>query len=557
MLTHLCVRDFAIVKAIDIELHAGMTAITGETGAGKSIAIDALGLCLGDRAEASMVRPGADKAEITAIFSLSKLDNAKQWLQQQELGQADDEECIIRRVISNEGRSRAFINGSAVPLQSLKGLGAYLVSIHGQHAHQQLLKPTQQQQLLDNFAKHHELMADVKSHYQQLHSLSKQFSELQASQSQRQARRQLLEYQVTELNDFALMENEFTDLELEYKRLSNGQALLEQSQRSLYQLYTGDEVNALSLIQSSTERLLELQDNDPRLAPITALLSEASIQVSEAANELRAYLDDLEIDPLRMQQVEERYSLAMELARKHHIKPEQLHHQHQQLLTEFKTLQSEDDQLMQIQQQIDEARELYSHTAKALSESRQHSALQLAEQIQLKIRKMNMPDAQFAIEVNFDSEQKVSAIGQDVIRFTVSTNPGMALDTLEKVASGGELSRIGLAVQTISSATNAIPTMIFDEVDTGISGPTASVVGSLLRQLGENCQVMCVTHLPQVAARANNQLFVTKFSDSKTTETHILELNKNERINELARLLAGDTLTESAIANAKELLACS
>lgn len=554
MLTHLSVRHFAIVKSLDIELRNGMTAITGETGAGKSIAIDALGLCLGERAEAAMVRPGAEKAEVTAIFSIRHLAAARQWLEQHELLSEDEHECIIRRVISNEGRSRAFINGSPAPLQLLKSLGQYLVSIHGQHAHQLLLKSDFQRQLLDNFGQLEKPLQQVKADFRQLGELSKRYRELEASQSQRQARRQLLEYQVTELDEFALQEHEFAELELEYKRLSNSQSLLEQSQLSFHQLYADEDVNALSLIQNSIDRLNDLQDSDPRLAPITELLTESSIQISEAANELRNYLDELETDPQQMLEIEQRYDLCMDLARKHQVKPEDLYQLHQQLLTEFNALQQDDDLLENIHLELEQANATYRQSAFELSQLRQQKAQELAQQVEQQIHKMNMSQARFDIAVNFNESAEPQANGLDAIQFKVATNPGLPLDNLEKVASGGELSRIGLAVQVISSASQAIPSMIFDEVDSGISGPTASVVGNLLRKLGETTQVICVTHLPQVAARANNQLFVTKFTDNQTTETNMLELNSDERVNELARLLAGDSLTDSAIANAKELL---
>ncbi|WP_438865088.1 DNA repair protein RecN [Neptunicella sp.] len=554
MLTHLSVRHFAIVKSLDIELRNGMTAITGETGAGKSIAIDALGLCLGERAEAAMVRPGAEKAEVTAIFSIRHLAAARQWLEQHELLSEDEHECIIRRVISNEGRSRAFINGSPAPLQLLKSLGQYLVSIHGQHAHQLLLKSDFQRQLLDNFGQLEKPLQQVKADFRQLGELSKRYRELEASQSQRQARRQLLEYQVTELDEFALQEHEFAELELEYKRLSNSQSLLEQSQLSFHQLYADEDVNALSLIQNSIDRLNDLQDSDPRLAPITELLTESSIQISEAANELRNYLDELETDPQQMLETEQRYDLCMDLARKHQVKPEDLYQLHQQLLTEFNALQQDDDLLENIHLELEQANATYRQSAFELSQLRQQKAQELAQQVEQQIHKMNMSQARFDIAVNFNESAEPQANGLDAIQFKVATNPGLPLDNLEKVASGGELSRIGLAVQVISSASQAIPSMIFDEVDSGISGPTASVVGNLLRKLGETTQVICVTHLPQVAARANNQLFVTKFTDNQTTETNMLELNSDERVNELARLLAGDSLTDSAIANAKELL---
>lgn len=553
MLHQLSIRNFAIVQSLDIELQSGMTAITGETGAGKSIAIDALSLCLGDRAEASMVRKGADKAEITACFGLHNLPLAQQWLATQEL-QEDEPECVIRRVISAEGRSKAYINGAPVSLQQLKNLGQYLVSIHGQHAHQQLLKADVQRELLDSYANHPNLQQELTKRYQLLLDTRKQYQQLQDNQQHREARRQLLEYQVQELDEFAIEDGEFEQLEIEHKRLSHSQSLLEQSQLSFHQLYDADDINALSIIQHAIDRLSELQAHDASLTPIIELLSEANIQVDEASQQLRDYIDDLEVDPFRMQQVEARFSRAMELARKHQVMPEGLYEYHQSLAQEFSQLQQDDNQLEALAATLEQLRQDYLQAAETLSQSRQKAATKLADNVQREIRQMNMSQACFSIQVRFDSQLAISRHGQDVIEFMVATNPGQPADALEKVASGGELSRIGLAVQVIASTNHKVPTMIFDEVDTGISGPTASVVGQLLRKLGKDAQVMCVTHLPQVAACAHHQMLVTKFSDGKTTETHMIPLEQQQRIEELARLLAGDKLTDTALANARELL---
>ncbi|ALS98167.1 DNA repair protein RecN [Lacimicrobium alkaliphilum] len=550
MLVQLSIRHFAIVQSLDIEFAQGMTAVTGETGAGKSIAIDALGLCLGDRAEASMVRKGAKKAEITASFTLDDLPSARRWLSEQDM---DTEECIIRRVISAEGRSKAYINGIPASLQQLKVLGNLLISIHGQHAHQQLLKADNQRRIVDDFAAHQPLQEKVRQAFEQLQKSKQDYQALLQNREHREARRQLLEYQVQELNDFAIEEEEFASLEKEHKRLSHSQSLLEQSQLSFHQLYDDDEINALSLIQHAVDRLSELQEQDASLVPIIELLSEASIQIDEAAVQLRDYVEGLEIDPLRMQQVEERFSKAMELARKHQVVPENLYQHHQQLLQEYQQLQQDDDRLEQLADKLDVLRQDYVQQAQALSQSRQQAGNKLAAEIEQRIRKMNMAQACVEVEVEFDPSATISRHGLDQIHLLVATNPGQPPEVLEKVASGGELSRIGLAVQVITS--HQVPTLIFDEVDSGISGPTASVVGQLLRKLGEKAQVLCVTHLPQVAASAHNQMLVTKFSDGSTTETHMQALEQEQRVEELARLLTGDKLTPTALANARELLA--
>ncbi len=555
MLAHLSISNFAVVKQLSVHLENGLTAITGETGAGKSIAIDALSLCLGERADANAVRKGSTKAEIIAHFSLNGNVAAKTFLDEHELTSDEDEKsCFIRRVISKEGRSKAFINGVPASLQQLKGLGQFLLAIHGQNTHLQLLKEDHQRELVDSYAQHDDILDNVKDAYSQWRDKQRTLKTLQDQAQQREDRLQLLTYQVRELDEFAIEEGEFEELETEHKRLSNGQSLLEQAQTSVYNLYENDEGNALSVIQSSIERLGELETHDASLTPIIALLNDASIQIEEAAGELRSYCDHLEIDPLRLQQVEARYAKAMDLARKHSVMPEALYKHHQELTTEFTSLSEQDTLLGTLEGEVATAREDYLQTTKGLSESRQQAAIKLGQDIEAQIRQMNMPHAKVDIQIQYDEFKKPVSTGLDTVEFKVSTNPGQDADKLEKVVSGGELSRIGLAIQVIASDHNATPTMIFDEVDTGISGPTASIVGGLLRKLGKQSQVMCVTHLPQVAAQAHNQLFVTKLTDGESTETQMLALTKQDRIDELARLLAGDKITKSALANAKELL---
>ena len=555
MLSHLSVKNFAVVKEINIAFETGMTAMTGETGAGKSIAIDALSLCLGERADASAVRKGADKAEIIAYFSLLDAPLARAWLDENDVVLDDDPNtCFIRRLISKEGRSKAFINGVPVALQQLKQLGQFLLAIHGQNTHLQLLKDDVQRKLLDDFAEHGPLLSATASAYKHWQQLAKELSALEQAAQQRADREQLLSYQVAELDEFALAEGEFGELEAEHKRLSNGQTLLEEAQKSFYHLYEADEFNALSAIQTSIDKLSNLEDHDPALSPIVAMLNEAAIQVEESANELRSYCDQLEIDPMRLQQVEKRFAQAMELARKHQVMPEALYEHHQQLAEELAGLSADTERLTALQEELESSHAEYIAASEKLSQSRCNAAGKLAGMVETQIRTLNMPHAEFYIDVTYGEQARPSAMGMDTVVMKVATNPGQPQDRLDKVVSGGELSRIGLALQVISRDTSLTPTMIFDEVDTGISGPTASIVGQLLRRLGKENQVMCVTHLPQVAAQAHNQLFVTKTTENSETQTHILALTEQARIDELARLLAGDKITPNALANAKELL---
>merc|ERR1712137_519264 len=360
MLAHLSISNFAVVKQLSVQLENGLTAITGETGAGKSIAIDALSLCLGERADANAVGKGSTKAEIIAHFSLNGNVAAKTFLDEHELTSDEDENsCFIRRVISKEGRSKAFINGVPASLQQLKGLGQFLLAIHGQNTHLQLLKEDHQRDLVDGYAKHNDVLEKVKDAYSQWRDKQRTLKTLQEQAQQREDRLQLLTYQVQELDEFAIENGEFEELETEHKRLSNGQSLLEQAQTSVYNLYESDEGNALSVIQSSIERLGELEAHDASLTPIIAMLNDAAIQVEEAAGELRSYCDHLEIDPLRLQQVEARYAKAMELARKHAVIPEALAQHPQTLSAEYASLGEQESLLETLEQDVEDARQYY------------------------------------------------------------------------------------------------------------------------------------------------------------------------------------------------------
>ena len=552
MLTQLAIQNFAIVRFLELDLRPGMTCITGETGAGKSIAIDALGLCLGERAEASMVRPGAEKAELTARFTLENNPQARQWLEQNEL--AMDEECLLRRVITEEGRSRAYINGTPVPIGQLKALGQQLLNIHGQHAHQLLLKPEHQLTILDAYAGHHELLDQTRSTFSQWRQQHHELQKLKTEQEQRQSRRQLLEYQVEELDEFALGEQEFAEIEQEHSRLANGSEIIEQCQGCLDLLYDNEEITIAGLLTSVTDKLEKLTDMDASLQPIATLLQEAVIQVQESHHELRHYLERLEIDPERFNTLEQRLSRTMELARKHHVRPTELYTLHQQLRQELDSLTQDEERLDTLQQALTQSRDSYQQAAQRLSASRVRHANELATLITEKIQALSMPDGQLQIRVQELAQSSPSALGQDQIEFLVTTNPGQPLQPLAKVASGGELSRISLAIQVITAQRVATPTLIFDEVDVGISGPTAAIVGELLRELGRSTQVLVVTHLPQVAGQGHQHLFVSKQSDGKSTETLMQSLDTQGRLDELARLLGGNQITANTRANARELL---
>ncbi|GAA6203244.1 DNA repair protein RecN [Thalassotalea sp. SU-HH00458] len=554
MLLHLNIQNFAIVRALDIDWRNGMTTITGETGAGKSIAIDALGLCLGDRAVTDVVRPHCKKAELSATFDINNNKIAKQWLEKNDIS-FDDQECILRRLISAEGRSKAFINGSQVPLAQLKEIGQYLINIHGQHEHQLIVKASQQRQILDDYADHKNLIETLQYYFKQWQTLNHECNKLQESQSQRNAQRQLLQYQVNELDEFALAEGEFEQLETDYKRHSNSQQLLDISLQALQDLSENEQFNITDSLRTTCEQINHLASLDPNIKPLAAQLNESLLQLEDVNSELRHYYERLELDPQTYQIIEERFSTAVQLAKKHHVPPENLTKFHQHLKQELALISGDESRLDNIYQEIETAEANYISSAKALTQSRVSAAKTLSTKITESMRELNMEHGQFQISVTQNENEKLTSHGLDDINFLISLNPGQQLAAMNKVASGGELSRISLAMQVILADKVITPTLIFDEVDVGISGPTAAMVGTKLQQLATNTQVICVTHLPQVASKGHQQLFVTKLTDGEHTETKVTELSNDGRVQEIARLLAGDKITDNSIANAQELLA--
>lgn len=554
MLAQLTINNFAIVRQLEIELAKGMSVITGETGAGKSIAIDALGLCLGQRIETSMVREGQERAEICATFFIEPTNPAYQWLQEQELQDPDNpSDCILRRVINADGRSKAFINSTPVSASQLKEIGQYLIHINGQHASQLLLKNDYQLQLVDSFANHNGLLTQMREDYRAWKNLQTQVKTFQQKVAENEAKKQLLQYQVEELDEFVLRPNEYLELEEDQRRLSNSEQLTQLSQSALQLLSENETVSIDSMLYRATQYIDELSELDPRYVSVQTMLNDALIQVQEATSEVQHLASHIEQDPMLLQEIEQRLGQALQLARKHNVKPEELVEWHQKLKAELTALLdfSESEERLLLEEKA--AFEKMQHTAKQLHESRCQAAGKLAQQVTHSIKGLAMENAEFFIEVNSDLT-KVASNGADNIVFTLRSNLGQQAQPLAKVASGGELSRISLAIQVLTSDQSAIPTLIFDEVDVGISGKTASVVGKLLRQLGDKCQVLCVTHLPQVACHGHHQFNVEKFTVDDKTETKMTALSQEERVPALARLLGGSEITDLALANAQEML---
>ncbi|PXZ02451.1 DNA repair protein RecN [Gilliamella apicola] len=551
MITQLTINNFAIVDQLLVDFTTGMTAITGETGAGKSIAIDALGLCLGNRSDASAIRNGADRVDISASFVLDDTPAAHSWLTENQLDEGN--ECILRRVINQDGRSKAFINGRAVPISQLKDLGQMLIQIHGQHEHQRLLRSDYQQILLNHYMNEPTLLSQMQQAYKQWKSATQAYQQYQASKQERDAHLQLLQYQLKELNEFSPIDGEYQLIDEEYKKLSNSEQLINLSQQSIMLLDEADEYNVNNMLNSVKQSIHELVTLDPSLNDILTMLEEAAIQIKEASYELRHYSESLELDPARVMQLEQRLSKQIALARKHHVSPEALPELHQSLLNEFKQINQQDEQGEQLQEEIKKYQQIALKLATKLHQKRLTVSKTLAKKVMAIMHELSMPNGQFSIDVVFD-ENRLSEDGADQVCFLVSTNAGQEAQPLAKVASGGELSRIALAIQVLTAQKMDTPALIFDEIDVGISGPTAAKVGQLLRQLGESTQVITVTHLPQVAGQANQHYFVSKQTTGKQTSTDMQKLDKNGRINELARLLGGDKITDATLANAKELL---
>ncbi len=553
MLNHITIKNLAVVDFLELELNTGFSVLTGETGAGKSILIDALGLVLGDRAEAAAVRYGADRADITAEFELNNAQ-LSQWLSDNDLDDADNpSECLIRRTINTKGRSRGFINGQPVPLQVLRELGEKLVNIHGQNTHQALLKTDEQRLLLDNFAGSNALRKELNQCYQQWQKKSTEYKKLQQDTSERDARLDLLRFQVQELQEFDLQANELPKLEEEHKRLSNASRLIETSQNAYYQL-SEDENSISSQISHTLNELSVLGELDSRLNPVLELLNNAFIQIDEAGSELRHYIDSLELDPERLNWLDQRIADIYDLARKHHIEADELYSHAETLNQELLQLENADSHLATLEKEVEEFRREYFKLAEKLTGEREKASQLLAEQVMSHIHELGMGHCVFEIRLHSTDSEQPQLHGMEVIEFYVTTNPGQPLRPLSKVVSGGELSRISLAIQVVTAQFSEIPTLIFDEVDVGIGGGIAEMVGSKLRLLGSNSQVLCVTHQAQVASQAHCHYFVEKQSDDKSTKTTIRILDKEQRIDEISRMLGGVKITEQTRSHAKEML---
>lgn len=554
-LINLTVKDYAIVDELELEFKDGMTVFTGETGAGKSIMIDALGLVLGDRAQSGVIRKGAEKTTISATFDLTELPEAQALLDEQGID-ADEGECLLRRQISSDGRSRGFINGVAVPSQTLKALSEFLIDIHGQQAHQSLLRRDVQRDMLDEFAGHDLLASAATDATEKWKDITQQLELLSGDPAEREDQKNLLRYQIEELDQLVVSQEEINNTLDEHKRLAN-MTRIAQACQSVEDLFMEqDSLGSAKLPQAITS-LQEVSDFDPKISSLVAVLNEASLLLDEAETQFRHLTEHLDFDQNEFDLIEQQLGKLNDLARKHHTQIEALPEALESLQTQLTTLEDSEQQFQALQTQQQQAADQYNKAAEKLSKSRRSHATKLSTLITAEMQLLGMAGGAFEVRVSDKIDTQLSATGKDQIEFVVSTNPGQTLQALNKVASGGELSRISLAIQVITAQGKGVPTLVFDEVDVGIGGGVAEIVGKKMRELGNKRQVLCVTHLPQVASLGHHHLNVKKSNDANNTWTQIQPLGPQERVEEIARMLGGLKITDQTLAHAEEMLSLS
>jgi len=550
MLLHLSVKDFVIVDRVELEFASGFTVLTGETGAGKSILIDALALVLGDRGDASMVRVGCERAELAAQFDLAQLPQLQTWLNENDLANADGE-CLLRRVVDSNGRSRAFINGHAATLQQLREAGEWLVDIHGQHAHQSLLRAAAQRALLDGYGALTEVQRQVTEAYRAWQELKQQREAGESNALALAQEREDLEWRVKELAGLNFGADEWQTLLNEHARLSNAVSLIDGAHYGV-EILSENDASLISQLAALLAKLQQLREHDSALKETIELLEPAEIQLQEAAHSLNHYLQKLDLDPQRLNDCELRLNAIHSTARKYRVVPEQLPELLETANARLAALiETADPEALVRKEQA--AKSLFDERAKKLSAGRKQSAKKLSQKVSATLQQLAMAGGVFEVALNAVPEG--ASFGYENVDFLVAAHAGMAPKPLAKVASGGELSRISLAIQVATIDVAAVPTLIFDEVDVGIGGGVAEIVGGLLKDLGAQHQVLCITHLPQVAAQGHQHLQVSKETKGGATLSHIETLHKKARVEEIARMLGGVEITEKTRAHAAEMLA--
>lgn len=565
MLTTLIVKNFTLVEHLEVDFNKGMTALTGETGAGKSLMVDALAMALGDRADTDRIRSNCNRAEVSAVFESDKTPQTTQWLENNDFEVESLEtknldtkntadEYLLRRVLTKEGRSRGYINGQPATMQQLRELGELLIDIHSQHEHQSLLRRDTHRKILDDFASCSQLASETQRHYSQWADTKHLLEQLENDSDERTARKDLLSFQLSELEQLSLENDELPQLEQQQQMLANAESILQDSQTLLQLCSEAEAFNLQSALTKAVHLLQQMPSKPDTLEEAEKLLTSAQIEVDEAAKEIQHHLDSFEANPEKLQQVEERLSAIYQLARKHKVNPEELQTKQQMLEQELNKLTGGDNDTAALQEQLETLATSYTNLSHQLTEKRTAAAVKLSKAIEQQFEALSMPGANFLPTLTPLPNEDFGPNGQENIEFLISTNPGEQPKPLAKIASGGELSRISLAIQVIAAKNSSISTLIFDEVDVGIGGATANVVGQLLRQLGEKGQVLCVTHQPQVAACAHHHLFVSKSTKKNSTHSQIKTLTNTERTSEIARMLGGEKVTNTTLNHAKEML---
>ena len=552
LLLSININNYTLVESLEIEFNKGTTAITGETGAGKSLVLDALGMALGDRADTDTIRHGKARAEITATFDINNIEDAKKWLHDNDFN--NDENCILRRIYTTEGRSKGYINGQPSTMSQLQELGDMLTDIHSQHEHQSLLRKDTHRRLLDEYAKVEELTKQVASHYALWHKTNNDLGDLLKRSDELDARKELLGFQVVELQQLDLTAPYLDNLELEQKTLANAEQIVQDSHSLLAICEQAEGFNLRDGLNSALS-ILSTIDYKPEALKITEeLLQGGLIQVEEAITEIGHHIDKFEADPQRLQIVEDELSVVFQLARKHRVLPDQLEATKTALESELKSLLGGSENVGALQLKLADLAENYMTCAKKLSAKRKVAAKTMSTEINQQLQALSMEGAELLIQLSPNPNGEYRSAGLEEIEFLLASNPGQPHKMLAKIASGGELSRISLAIQVVAAGHSNIPTLVFDEVDVGIGGSTADVVGTLLKQLGNRGQVISVTHQPQVAAHAHHHYLASKISEGNSTESLMSPLNNQQRIDELARMLGGATVTQQTLSHASELL---
>lgn len=549
MLTQITITDLAIVDYLDLPLPDGMSVITGETGVGKSIMLDGLALTLGQRAEINQIASGKNTAEVSAEFDISKLPAARDWLIEKEIS-IQDNMVLLRRIIRSDGRNRAFINGSPTTLIELKSLGELLIDIHAQHEHQSLLKKPTQRKLLDEYCGAQKLADEVKllhSHYQENR---KRLREKLTASDENNDKLQLLTYQASEITELALEPGELENLEAEHNLLSRAEHHINNASLATELINSDNEKTIIGQLNQVNNLMDQIED--ATVENLRELLKDSIIQIEEVSRDLRRYVERYPVNPARLAEIELRLSQIHDIARKHKIQPRDLAALSETLAAQLKALQDSREDIITLEQELKSLRLQYQESARLLSELRTSKAPELEAKVTKLLHKMGMNNSYLTVSLTPLQDSDFRSMGGEEIEFLVSTNPGQAPLPLNKIASGGELSRISLAIQVVTADTTAVPTLVFDEVDVGIGGGIASIVGSLLRDLSKSAQILCVTHLPQVAAQGEHHFKVSKSENSNHTE--INQLCQNDRIEEIARMLGGVSITKRSIAHASEML---